>query len=470
MDVNEKQQKKKKSRIGWWLLIVVLAVVAVLVGWRILSDRQNTNQVLENIETMPYQRGSLSASIFGTGSVQPFQTAVLTWSTSGTVGDINVSVGQHVDKDSLLMVLDPQSLSVDIQQAQIDVINAQNALDDLYDNWGSELAQAKLDLLNAEENLEDLENKRVIMNYQRCTDERIEDLEDDLERAEQLYKIRQSADSLRAVNTAQANLNYCRADYSEREIAEAELEIELGESRVNKLQQQVELLGDGPDPDQVTILETRLLMAQSRLDSPLIKAPIDGVVTILSAQTGDLVQLGTQAVRLDNLSTLHLDVHISEIDIPLVEVGQTTQLVFDAYFEETYLGEVIEIAPVGTAVQGVVEYAVRIKLVDADERIKPGMTAAVTIVIDEKEDVFVIPNDAILNRDGQDYVFVWRNGSYEPVAVLLGSYSDFYSEVIEANIQEGELIALNPPAEITGEMPFGGPSGGPPGGFGGFGN
>jgi HlyD family secretion protein len=225
------------------------------------------------------------------------------------------------------------------------------------------------------------------------------------------------------------------------------------------------VLTNGPDPDEVTILETRLTIAKSRLESPTIKAPFSGVVTALPTQTGDVVQIGTKAVQLDNLADLHLDVQISEIDIPQVGIGQPAQLVFDAYFESTFNGEITEISPVGTSVQGVVEYTVTLRMLDADVRIRPGMTAAVTILVEEIEDVFVIPNDAIVSDNGQDIVYVRRGGDYEAVPVTLGSFSDFYSEVIEADIQEGELIVLNPPAEITGSMPFGGPPGG--GGFGG---
>lgn len=465
--MTETKNKKKKRRWGWWILLGVGVIIGLFIGWWILNARQDADQVLAGIETEPYHRDTLSANIYGTGTVQSYQTAVLTWSASGIVGDINITLGEKVAKDELLMSLDPDSVSVDILQAQIDVINTQNSLDDLYDNWGAELAQAKLDLLNAQKDLEDLETERTIMNYQRCSDERIEDLEDELDQAETIYKFRQNADTLKAVNTAQANLNYCMADFTEREIAEAELEVELGEARVADLQKRVDLLSDGPDPDQVTILETQLAMAQSRLESPLIEATFDGVVTVLSVQEGDVVQVGTQAIQLDDLSKLYLDVQISEVDIPLVVVGQPAELVFDAYFESTFNGEVIEIAPVGTSVQGVVEYLVRIEMIDDDARIKPGMTAAVNIVVDEKEDVFVVPNDAIVMIDGQEYVYVRRNGTFEAVAISLGGYSDFYSEVVEADIAEGELIVLNPPAEITGQMPFGGP---PSGGFGMFGN
>lgn len=465
--MSEGSREKKKKRRGLWIILGVLFIAGLLfVGWRFLQ-RRNANQVLANIETEPYGRMTLNANIYGTGTVRPYQSAILTWSASGIVGEVNVSLGDSVEKDQLLMALDPDSLSVDILQAQIEVINAQNNLDALYDNLASELAQAELDLINAEDRLEDLQNTRQRMNYRRCSDERIEELEEDLENAEKLYDFNQSSKNLQLVNTAQANLDYCRANYSERQVAEQDLEIALAEERVADLKERVDLLSEGPDPDQVTIRETQLAIAEARLDSPLIEAPFDGIVSVLPTHVGDVVNIGSQALQLDNLSELHLDVKISEVDIPFIALGQKAELVFDAYYETPFTGEVTEISPVGTPVGGVVEYTVRISMLDADERIKPGMTAAVNIVVDEKEDVFVIPNDAIVNINGQDHVYVERNGGYESVQVTLGSYSDFYSEVIEADIEEGELIVINPPDEITGEMPFGRPA---QGGFSPFGN
>ena len=461
------KNKKKKSRIGWWIFLAVVIIAGAIFGWSFLNTQREMNQVMANIETEPYKRSNLSANIYGTGTAQPIQTAVLTWSASGIVGEVNAELGQSVEEGMLLMSLDPDSLSVDILQAEIDVINAQNNLDNLHDSWESDLAQAKLDLINAEENLDDLESEREIMNYQRCTDDRIEELEDTLEFAENRYNMQQNSDNLLAVNVAQANIDYCRAGYTERDVAEAELQVTLAETRVADFQEKVDLLTAGPDPDQVTILETQLAIAQSRVDIPLIEAPFDGVVTVLHAQKGDVVQAGTPAIQLDDLSELYLDVQISEIDIPFVEVGQPAELIFDAYFEDTFSGEVAELAPVGQSVQGVVEYTVRINMQDADDRIKPGMTAAVNIIVDEKADILVVPNDAIVSIDGQEQVFVSRNGAYVAVPVTLGSYSDYYSEVINADIEEGELIILNPPEEITGEMPFGGGSfGGPFSGMG----
>ena len=465
--MSETQKNKKKRRWGLWIALAVVAVVLVIIGINISRNRQATAETLANLETEPYQRQNLNANIYGTGTVQPAQSAALTWSASGTVGEINAVLGQSVQKDDVLMSLDPDSVSVDILQAQIDVINAQNNLDNLNNHWSADLAQAKLDLLNAEDDLDDLATERKIMNYQRCTDERIEDLEDELDQAETIYQFNPSADTLQAVNTAQANIDYCHADFTEQEIAEAELKVELAEAKVADLQDQVDTLTEGPDPDQVRILETQLEIAQSRANSPLIKAPFDGVVTALPAQEGDVVQAGSQAIQIADLSSFYLDVQISEVDIPLVAIDQPAELVFDAYFNDTFTGHVIQISPVGTAVQGVVEYDVRIQMDDdADGRIKPGMTAAVNIIVEEKDDVLVVPNDAIVMIDGQENVFVRRDGSYVAVPVTLGSYSDYYSEVISADIEEGELIIINPPDSLTNTMPFSGP----PSGFGNFGN
>ena len=465
----EKKQKRKKSKKGLWFIVVALLAVGLFIGWQVLDAQQEASRVLANLEMEPYRRDNLSAFIFGTGSVQPSQSAALTWSANGTVGEVIVSLGDTVEKDTILMSLDPDSLSMDIMQAEIDLINAQRSLDQLFENWQADLANTRLELLDAEDFLENRENRRWVMDYQRCTSGRIEELERELEFAERLLEFIETPETRGRASAARANLNYCLADFSEREIAEAEYEIDLAQAQVNRLQNQVETLRDGPDADEVTILETRIAIAQSRLDSPLIKAPFTGVVTSLPAQPGDVIQVGSKAVQLDNLADLRLEVQISEIDIPQVMVGQPVELVFDAFFETTFNGEVKEISLVGTTVQGVVEYAVTVRMLDADSRIRPGMTAAVTIVVDEKEDVFVVPNDAIVNLNGQEQVFVRRNGEFVSVPVVLGSFSDFYSEVLEADIIEGEMIVLNPPAEITGAAPFGGPPGG--GGFGGpFGN
>ena len=168
---------------------------------------------------------------------------------------------------------------------------------------------------------------------------------------------------------------------------------------------------------------------------------------------GDQAKVGAQAIRVSDLTRLFVDVPISEVDIPQVKVGQTADLVFDAYYEQTYTGTVTAVSPVGENRTGVVNYMVTIELEDGLETIKPGMTAGVSIRVEEKQNVFTLPSEAVSTLQGKDVVYVLRDGIPEAVNITIGAYSDNKVEVLKADIQPGELVVLNPPTSILDLMP-----------------
>ncbi len=90
-----------------------------------------------------------------------------------------------------------------------------------------------------------------------------------------------------------------------------------------------------------------------------------------------------------------MDVQVSEVDINSVKVGQPVTLSFDAIVGKEYSGEVVEVAQAGASSQGVVSFTVTVELTDADESVKPGMTAAVNIVVQEIKDAILVPNRAV---------------------------------------------------------------------------
>ena len=114
----------------------------------------------------------------------------------------------------------------------------------------------------------------------------------------------------------------------------------------------------------------------------------------------------------------------------------------------------VEVAKAGTNVNGVVNFKVTIELTDADAGVKPGMTAAVNITVEEINDVILIPNRAVRLLDGQRYVYLLVNGAPQKTEVSLGSSSDTTSALAGGEVSEGDSIILNPPAEVGG--PFGG--------------
>jgi HlyD family secretion protein len=149
-----------------------------------------------------------------------------------------------------------------------------------------------------------------------------------------------------------------------------------------------------------------------------------------------------------------VDVEVSEVDINSVAVGQTATLSFDAILDKQYQGTVVQVAQAGTDVGGVVNFTVTVELTNVDALVKPGMTAAVNIIINDLADVLLIPNRAVRLVDGQRTVYLLVNGQPVKTEISLGSSSDTMSVLVGGDVEEGDLIILNPPSENGG--PFGG--------------
>jgi HlyD family secretion protein len=115
---------------------------------------------------------------------------------------------------------------------------------------------------------------------------------------------------------------------------------------------------------------------------------------------------------------------------------------------------VVEVGQAGDTIQGVVSFTVTVELTDADEQVKPGMTAAVSVVVEEVAGVLLIPNRSVRLVDGERVIYLLKNGIPEPVTLTLGASSDTMSVLISGDVNEGDLIILNPPAFNGG--PFGG--------------
>lgn len=101
-----------------------------------------------------------------------------------------------------------------------------------------------------------------------------------------------------------------------------------------------------------------------------------------------------------------------------------------------------------------VNFTVTVELTNADEDVKPGMTAAVNIVVDEVKNAILIPNRAVRLVAGERVVYLLVDGQPVEVQGQLGSSSDTYSVLASGEVKEGDLIILNPPSANGG--PFGG--------------
>jgi HlyD family secretion protein len=213
---------------------------------------------------------------------------------------------------------------------------------------------------------------------------------------------------------------------------------------------------DGPDPEDVAAAQARVAAAQAAISQASLTAPFDGTLTQVESKVGDQASPGSPAFRLDDLSRLLVDVQVSEVDINRIQVGQDVSLAFDAILNQQYRGTVSEVALVGATTQGVVDFTVTVELSGAGQAVKPGMTAAVNIVVSQLEDVLLVPNRAVRILEGKRVVYVMQEGAPQPVEVQLGASSESSSEVIGGELKEGDPILLNPPTvfEQNGPPPF----------------
>jgi HlyD family secretion protein len=121
------------------------------------------------------------------------------------------------------------------------------------------------------------------------------------------------------------------------------------------------------------------------------------------------------------------------------------ELTFDAVTGKTYQGKVTEVSSVGMDNGSGVDFEVTLRILEPDDQVRPGMTAAVNIIVSEIKNVLVIPSRVIRLKDGQRIVYVLVDGQLKETKIEVGSSSDTQTEITGGDLKEGDVVVLNPP-------------------------
>jgi HlyD family secretion protein len=462
------------------VIAIVIVVGIIAGGWYAFNRFQAQNQraVLSDLQTVAVARGDLNASVGATGTVRANQTAILAWQTTGTVSGVDVQAGEAVIEAEVLAQLKETSLPQTIIMAGVDLVNAQNDLEKLLEP-PSELAlsQAEQAIARAQDALRDAERRLNNLNSaapQADIDQARSSVvlaENKLEQAREAFEpyadkpednlIRatlqsQLAQVQKEYDAAVTRLNNMLGMTNDIDLAVAQSDLALAQAQLADAEEQYAELKNGASADDIAAVEARIAAAQATIDMQRILAPFAGTITEVQIKPGDQVAPGSPAFRLDDLAHLLVDVLVAEVDINNISPGQNVTLTFDAIPGKEYHGVVQGVALVGTAAQGVVDFTVTVELSDADEQVKPGMTAAINILVNEIKDVLLVPNRAVRVRDGQRIVYILTDGLPQAVEITLGASSETHSQLLEGDLQEGDQIVLNPPTifEQNGPPPF----------------
>ena len=210
---------------------------------------------------------------------------------------------------------------------------------------------------------------------------------------------------------------------------------------------------------QVTQAQASLNQNQVNLEHTVIRAPIDGIVTSRLVDVGQTVAASFQAPELfviaADLTKMRVIANIDESDIGRIRPDQRVTFTVDAYPAEEFEGSVTQIRLEPIVTQNVVTYATVIDAPNPELKLKPGMTATITLEIARRENVLRIPNAALRFRPDPD-VFAALN---QPVPAVL--------QQGRPAAASAQASAEGAPGAASGGPGFGGGPGGGPGGFGG---
>jgi HlyD family secretion protein len=457
----------KKVIVGILIVVVLAAGYFIYRGY---TGRQQAQAAASTIETAVIEKGNLVTTIDATGTVRSSQSAILNWATSGTVETVNAKLWDKVKTGDVLAQLQQTSLPQNVITAQADLENAKKALDDLYTTAKSSETQAMNDIATYAKQVRDaqyqLDNFTIPTDQQNLTTmEALDQTSAKLEQARAAFdpykfdpqESKKRQDLLTTLNAAQSDYDAAvkRLQY--------EYNLQVAKDNLDKARQDYAKWKDGPDPGDIAAAKAQIAATQATLAQAGIVAPFDGTVTQVDSQPGDLVSAGLQAFRLDNLSTLYVDVQISEVDVSQIKASQPVTVTFDAIRGKQYHGEVDTVGAIGSNDSGVVNFTVTVRLTDPDVNVLPGMTCTVEIVVARQEQALLVPNQAIRTENGASVVYVLTQGSaMKIIPVTLGAASDTQSQVLGGDLKAGDRVVLNPSSASTqqprgGGFLFGGP-------------
>lgn len=248
-----------------------------------------------------------------------------------------------------------------------------------------------------------------------------------------------------AVSTARTNVNTAVSN-----LTSAEEKTKTAESNLALAKQELTLKEAGTVPEQISAEEAKVESAvanvenlQAQIAKTIIRAPISGVVTKQDAKVGEIVSANTPVVSLISVSQFEIEANIPEADIAKVKFGNTAKVTLDAYGNDVNFDvKVTAIDPAETIVDGVATYKTTLQFVEKDERIKSGMTANIDISIEKRENVVVVPQRAIITRNGDKMVRILDTEAPREVKVKTGLRgSDGNIEIIEG-VNEGDKVII----------------------------
>ncbi len=206
---------------------------------------------------------------------------------------------------------------------------------------------------------------------------------------------------------------------------------------------------------RITQAEATLKQDDTNLRYTRILSPVDGIVVSRNVNVGQTVAASFQTPTLftiaEDLTKMQVDTSVDEADIGKIEVGQEVEFTVDAYADTTFKGGVSQVRIAPVIIENVVTYDAVVKVDNTELKLKPGMTATVSIITSERKGVLLVPNSALRFTHAEsgkparyDSPGIWmlRNGVPERTEITTGISDGKYIEITSGDIKEGQEIIV----------------------------
>lgn len=301
----------------------------------------------------------------------------------------------------------------------------------------------------------------------------VRQVDSEIEQAEAQHAITDERNEM-MVMQATYNLERAELEASKQEILaeieaeKAKIDVVIAKGELTKSETNAEASDMSQAADMERLIERKskairdLDLSKTYLGSMLLRAPRDGIVHILPNnraqgsfgtarppfQEGDTVWTGAAIAEIPDLESLRVEFRVDEVDRGRVEEGQETRIRIDAVPDALLSGAVSWLSPIATLVFNRLppekNFPAHSGIDDIDDRLRPGMSATVEIVVQRISDVLVIPNKASTQIDGKPTVFVKDGPGFQrrPIEVSATNGTEI---VVASGLEEGDVIALENP-------------------------
>lgn len=378
-----------KKIIGLLIVIIVLAALIVpkVVDKINLGNATDTEENYITVEAYEALSGEISDYTYLAGTISANKTVNIIPTMPAIVENIEVQVGERIEEDAILFILDAKSVENQVELASLAMNSASASIE-----------QANIGVSSANDSV-----KMAALAY-------------DMAKAN--YE-----GNLEKYNFSRDNYEKYQQLYDEGLVSEAEYEqikLQASDSTLVLLEKQLEQAAQSLEQSKLGVRNANISTKQASTgyqqaeinhqqavdakEDMIFKAPIDGIVTAINIDEDSFASNAAAAITIEDIDSVKVTTNVSEKIINRVIQGEKVQVFIDAIGEESFSGIIKAVSP--SSDPRTMLYKVVIEVDNKDHIIKPGMFANIKLKLAQSSDHIVIKGSAVFNRDNINYVYI----------------------------------------------------------------